>query len=454
MHEGRDNVEQYLTVSQLTKYISRKFEYDPYLERVYLKGEISNYNPRRRGMHQYFNLKDENSIISAVLFAGAARKIKFDPEDGMSVMISGRVSVYERGGNYQIIIDSMQPDGIGALYLAYEQTKEKLTKEGLFADSLKQPIPKYPKRIGVITSQSGAVIQDILTTVKRRFPITEIVLFPTVVQGEKSADSIVENIERAEAKEDIDIIIIGRGGGSFEDLFSFNEEKVVRAIANAKTPIISSVGHETDTTLTDLVADLRAPTPTAAAELAVPVLSDEILKLEEYNQRLVRAFYAKTQYLTGQLTKATNSVIFRQPERLYDGYLQNVDQLETKLINEIESYLKDYNQSIQLMDQRLKSFPIKSYIHEKETIVDYSIRNLQQALNVYLKEKSFRLNQSIQGLEHLSPLKILARGYAVVESDEQLVRSIEDVNEGEQIDIQLNDGKIHALVESISEKKE
>src|SRR5699024_8307352 len=377
MRGRRDILEKYLTVSQLTKYIARKFEYDPYLEKIYLKGEISNYNPRRTGLHQYFNLKDEQSIISVVLFAGASRRVKFQPEDGMSVIVSGRVSVYERGGNYQVIIDSIQPDGIGALYLAYEQTKEKLSKEGLFDEALKQSLPKYPKRIGVVTSRSGAVIQDILTTVKRRFPIAEVVLFPTVVQGERSADSIIKNLERAEAKEDIDLIIIGRGGGSFEDLFSFNEEKVVRAIASAQTPIISSVGHETDTTLTDLVADLRAPTPPAAAELAVPVLSEEILKLEEYNQRLVRAFYAKTQYLTGQLTKATNSVIFRQPERLYDGYLQNVDQLETKLINEIESYLKDYNQSIQLMEQRLKSFPIKSYIHEKETIVDYSIRNLQ-----------------------------------------------------------------------------
>lgn len=447
-------MEQYLTVSQLTKYISKKFEYDPYLEKVYLKGEISNYNPRRRGMHQYFSLKDESAIISVVLFAGAARRIKFNPEDGMSVMISGRVSVYERGGNYQLIIDSMQPDGIGALYLAYEQTKEKLTKEGLFDEILKQSIPKYPKRIGVITSRSGAVIQDILTTVKRRFPIAEIVLFPTVVQGEQSADSIVLNIEKAEAKEDIDIIIIGRGGGSFEDLFSFNEEKVVRAIANAKTPIISSVGHETDTTLTDLVADLRAPTPTAAAELAVPVLSEEILKLEEYEQRLVRSFNAKLQYLTSQLTKATNSVIFRQPERLYDGYLQNVDQLETKLLSEIEAYLKDNKQSIQLMEQRLKSFPLKSYIHEKKTIVDYSTQKLLQALNTYLKEKNFRLNQSIQGLEHLSPLKILARGYAVVESKDHLVHSVDDVNKGDVLNVQLNDGKIEALVENISRKKE
>jgi len=439
-------VEQYLTVSQLTKYIARKFEYDPYLERVYLKGEISNYNPRRKGLHQYFNLKDEQSIISVVLFAGTARQIKFNPEDGMSVMVSGRVSVYERGGNYQMIIDSMQPDGIGALYLAYEQIKEKLTKEGLFDDSLKQMIPKYPKRIGVITSRSGAVIQDILTTVKRRFPIAEVVLFPTVVQGEQSADSIVQNLKRAEAKGDIDVIIIGRGGGSFEDLFSFNEEKVVRAIANAQTPIISSVGHETDTTLTDLVADLRAPTPTAAAELAVPVLSEEILKLEEYEQRIVRAFNTKLRYLTSQLTKVTDSVIFRQPARLYDGYLQNVDQLETKLLNEMQLFLKDYKQTVQLMEQRVKSFPLKSFVYEKKTALDYSLQKLEGAFDHYLKEKNFRLTQAIQGLDHLSPLKILKRGYAVVESNESLIYSVKDVDKGDAIDIQLMDGKIEATV--------
>ena len=447
-------MEQHLTVSQLTKYISRKFEYDPYLERVYLKGEISNYNPRRRGMHQNFNLKDENAIISAVLFAGAARNVKFNPEDGMSVIVSGRVAVYERGGNYQIIIDSMQPDGVGALYLAYEQTKEKLTKEGLFDSAHKQIIPKYPKRIGVITSRSGAVIQDILTTVKRRYPIAEIVLFPTFVQGEKSADSIVENIENADNKEDIDTIIIGRGGGSFEDLFSFNEEKVVRAIFNAKTPIISSVGHETDTTLTDLVSDLRAPTPTAAAELAVPVLAEEIFRLEEFNQRIVRSFSSQIQFLTGQLTKITNSVIFRQPERLYDGYIQNVDQLETKLINDMQSYVKDYKQSVQLQEQRLKSFPIKSYIHEKNTALDYSIQNLQLSLSTYLKEKNYRLNQAIQGLDHLSPLKILSRGYAVVEMNDTVVRSVKDVKQDEHLRIQLNDGEIDATVENIREKKE
>jgi len=447
-------MEQYLTVSQLTKYISRKFEYDPYLERVYLKGEISNYNPRRKGLHQYFNLKDEQAIISAVLFAGSARNIKFVPEEGMSVIVQGRVSVYERGGNYQIIIDSMQPDGIGALYLAYEQTKEKLTKEGLFAPALKKSIAKYPKRIAVITSSSGAVIQDILTTVKRRFPIAEVILFPTVVQGEKSADSIVKNIERAEAKDDIDTIIIGRGGGSFEDLFSFNEEKVVRAIADAKTPVISSVGHETDTTLTDLVADLRAPTPTAAAELAVPVLTDEILKIDEYSQRLTRTFQAKLQYLSSQLSKISQSVIFKQPERLYDGYLQNVDQLENRLLQEIDLILRNKQQTVDLLNHRLKGYPIKQMIKEQQVTVEHLQGDLVQEMEDYLQKKNFRLEQAMQALEHLSPLKILARGYAVVETEENITRSITDVKLGDRVQVTLNDGNFEATVEKINEKKE
>lgn len=451
---GAEYVEQYLTVSQLTKYISRKFEYDPYLERVYLKGEISNYNSRRRGMHQYFNIKDEDAIISAVLFAGSARKVKFEPEDGMSVMVSGRVSVYERGGNYQIIIDSMQPDGIGALFLAYEQTKEKLTKEGLFTPILKKKIPKYPKRIGVITSPSGAVIQDILTTVKRRYPIAEIVLFPTQVQGEKSANSIVKNIELAEKKGDFDTLIIARGGGSFEDLFSFNEEKVVRAISAAATPVISSVGHETDTTLTDLVADLRAATPTAAAELAVPVLADEILQIENYEQRIIRTFQVKIKYFSKQLTQISNSVIFRQPERLYDGYLQNVDQLENHLMVSIDSYLTGKKQSFTLLTQRLKSYPIREQIKEQKTAVDYFKRQLFNTMQEYLKGKNYEVDQLIQGLEHLSPLKIFSRGYSIVQKDEEIVRSVSELEIGDKLKIEIEDGKVETVIENICEKEE
>lgn len=445
---------QYLTVSQLTKYIARKFEYDPYLERVYLKGEISNYNSRRKGRHQYFNLKDENAIISAVLFAGTARTLKFEPEEGMSVIVQGRVSVYERGGNYQIVIDAMQPDGIGALYLAYEQTKEKLAQEGLFSPSLKRPIPKYPKRIGVLTSPSGAVIQDILTTVKRRYPIAEIVLFPTIVQGERSAASIIENVERAEEKGDIDTLIIGRGGGSFEDLFSFNEEEVVRAISKVTIPVISSVGHETDTTLTDLVADLRAPTPTAAAELAVPVLTDEIMRIEEFGQRITRAFQGKLQYSSSQLNKVTDSVIFRQPKRLYDGYLQNVDQLEMNLVDEMDKTLRNYQQSTEIIIQRLKGYPLAQVIREQKATVNYQNQQLEQAVDTFLKDKHYKVSQSIQALEHLSPLKILARGYAVVEKDGQLTRTVEDVQPGDALKLKLTDGQIDTVVKKITRNED
>lgn len=445
-------MEQYLTVSQLTKYISKKFQVDPYLDKVFLKGEISNYNPRRSGV-QYFKLKDENSILSAVLFPSDARNIKFEPENGMSVLITGRVSVYEAGGYYQIVVHSMQPDGLGALYLAYEQTKEALSKEGLFAMDLKKPIPKYPKRIAVLTSPSGAVIQDILTTVKRRYPIAEVVLFPTVVQGNQSADSIVGNIKHAEAMGNFDTMIIGRGGGSFEDLFSFNEEKVVRAIAEAKTPVISSVGHETDTTLTDLVADLRAPTPTAAAELAVPVLTEEILRIEEYNQRMFRAFQARIQHLSEKLYRVTNSVIFRQPERLYDGYLQNVDQLENRLMNRMESIVKTNQQQADLLTQRLKGYPIRPYVKEQSTRIDYLTKKLQQSLSNQLQQKNFKVTQAIQALEHLSPLKILARGYAVIEKDDTVIRSVEEVSKGDRLNLILNDGTITTEV-ILLEKKE
>lgn len=445
-------MEQYLTVSQLTKYISKKFQVDPYLDKVYLKGEISNYNPRRSGV-QYFKLKDENSILSAVLFPSDARNIKFEPENGMSVLVTGRVSVYEAGGYYQIIVHSMQPDGLGALYLAYEQTKEALAKEGLFSMDLKKPIPKYPKRIGVLTSPSGAVIQDILTTVKRRYPIAEVVLFPTVVQGNQSADSIVGNIKHAEAMGNFDTLIIGRGGGSFEDLFSFNEEKVVRAIAAAQTPIISSVGHETDTTLTDLVADLRAPTPTAAAELAVPVLTDEILRIDEYSQRMLRAYQAMIQHLSEKLYRVSNSVIFRQPERLYDGYLQNVDQLENQLINHMENVLKTNQQQADLLTQRLKGYPIQPYLKEQKTNIDYLTKKLEQNLANNLQQKNFKVTQAIQALEHLSPLKILARGYAVVEKENQVIRSVDDISTGDTLELTLNDGKLTTEVIAL-EKKE
>ncbi|MBT1019830.1 exodeoxyribonuclease VII large subunit, partial [Enterococcus faecium] len=280
--------QEYLTVTTLTKYLKRKFDADPYLERVYLTGEISNFRLRANA-HQYFSLKDDHAKISAIMFKGAFQKLRFQPKEGMKVLVVGRISLYEAGGSYQIYVEHMEPDGIGALYQELEERKEKLMKEGLFQGP-KKMLPRFPKRIAVLTSPSGAVIRDIITTVKRRYPIVQLVLFPTVVQGNQAADNVVRNIQRVEEMGNFDTMIIGRGGGSIEDLWPFNEERVARAIYQANTPVISSVGHETDTTIADLVADVRAATPTAAAELAVPVLSEELMRIQERQARLQQAF--------------------------------------------------------------------------------------------------------------------------------------------------------------------
>lgn len=297
--------QQYLTVTALTKYLKRKFDADPYLGRVYLTGEISNFRFRANA-HQYFSLKDDHAKISAIMFKSAFQKLKFQPKEGMKVMVVGRISLYENSGSYQIYIEHMEPDGVGALYQALAELREKLGKEGLF-EGPKQQLPRYPKRIAVVTSPSGAVIRDIITTVKRRYPIAQLVLFPTLVQGEQAADDIVRNIQRADAQGDFDTMIIGRGGGSIEDLWPFNEEKVARAIHAATTPIISSVGHETDVTIADMVADVRAATPTAAAELAVPVLNEELLRISERRSRLEQSFLYLLQQRTERFQRLQNS---------------------------------------------------------------------------------------------------------------------------------------------------
>ena len=311
-------MEKYLSVTTLTKYLKMKFDKDPYLERVYLTGQVSNF--RKRPTHQYFSLKDDRAVIQATIWSGIYQKLGFDLEEGMKINVIGRVQVYEPSGSYSIIIEKAEPDGVGALAIQFEQLKKKLSEEGLFQDHFKQAIPQFAKKIGVVTSRSGAVIQDIITTVSRRFPGVEIVLYPTKVQGEGAAEEIARNIVRANEREDLDVLIIGRGGGSIEDLWAFNEEMVVRAIFESQIPIISSVGHETDTTLADFVADRRAATPTAAAELATPVTKLDLLgHLSQQQNRLANAASHRLAYQRERLNKLASSVIFRQPERRYDG---------------------------------------------------------------------------------------------------------------------------------------
>ena len=323
--------DKYLTVSAITRYLKAKFDVDENLQTVFLKGEISNFKAHTTG-HFYFSLKDETSKINAIMFRSNASKVLFKPADGTKVLVTGRISVYEAMGSYQIYVDEMIEDGVGNLYVAFEQLKKKLQAEGLFDKEHKRPIPKIPKRVGIVTASTGAAIRDIMTTIKRRFPICETILFPTLVQGENAKDDIARNIERAQDY-DLDILIVGRGGGSIEDLWPFNEEIVARAIYNSKVPVISAVGHEVDFTIADFVADLRAPTPTAAAELAVPNMSDLKKHIDQLSIRLNEAIYKKVNYLKLYLDSVKNSFVIKNPMVMFENKKQSLDLINDKLNN-------------------------------------------------------------------------------------------------------------------------
>lgn len=441
--------QQYLTVTALTKYLKRKFDADPYLERVYLTGEISNF--RRRPNHQYFSLKDDGAKISTVMFKGAFDKLRFQPEEGMKVLAVGRISLYEASGNYQMYIEHMEPDGVGALYQAYEQLKKKLAEEGLFS-APKKILPRFPKRIAVLTSPSGAVIRDIITTAQRRYPIAEIVLFPTVVQGDKAADDVVKNIQRVEADGTFDTMIIGRGGGSIEDLWPFNEERVARAIFAAETPVISSVGHETDTTIADLVADVRAATPTAAAELAVPVLSEEILRIEEKQTRLEQAFMYQIQRKQERFQRAVGSYIFRQPERLYEAQAIKLDQLQQRMNQSLQTQLYDKEKVASQLIYRLEQQLPKARLSAAGQEVTYLTQRLEKAIQLSVEKKEQRFLSALQSLDLLSPLKIMGRGYSFTTKDEQVVKTIADIEAGDELNVHYQDGQ--ALVKVIATEGE
>ncbi|MGX7162402.1 exodeoxyribonuclease VII large subunit [Enterococcus massiliensis] len=442
--------QDYLTVTALTKYLKRKFDADPYLERVYLTGEISNF--RLRPNHQYFSLKDDGAKISAVMFKGAFDKVKFKPEEGMKVLVVGRISLYEASGNYQMYVEHMEPDGIGALYQAYEQLKEKLGNEGLFA-APKKNLVRFPKRIAVLTSPSGAVIRDIITTVRRRYPIAQIILFPTVVQGDKAADDVVKNIQRVEAAGDFDTMIIGRGGGSIEDLWPFNEERVARAIFAAKTPIISSVGHETDTTIADLVADVRAATPTAAAELAVPVLNEEVVKIRERKARLEQAFIFQLQKKNERYQRALNSYVFRQPERLYEAQSIRLDQLNQRMRQQMQQLLFEKERQATQSIHRLQQLIPLARVQAAQQQTNYLNERLIKQSRQLIEEKQQQMQQAIQSLDLLSPLKIMGRGYSYTTKDETVVKSVTALQPKDELLIHYQDGQAKVQVIELKDSK-
>lgn len=390
-----------ITVSQLNFYIKSLVENDAHLGAVFLTGEISNLTDHYRSGHIYLSLKDEKSVIRAVMFAGNARNLKFRPADGMKVICFGRVAVYEPSGQYQLYIEDMQPDGMGALALAYEQLKEKLSKAGMFEQSHKKPLPRFPKTVGVITSPTGAAVQDIMNILTRRFPSVDIVIAPVLVQGENAPAQLVRAINTFSETGIADVIIIGRGGGSIEDLWAFNNEELARAIYNCKTPVISAVGHETDFTICDFVSDLRAPTPSAAAELAVPDKNE-----------LMAYYQSQRQYLSSIMDSKTNA----------SGRC-----------------LADFGRRIQISSPQNKINNAQKLLLQKEA----NIKNIGADL---ITKHSKNLASIASKLESLNPVAVLSRGYAIAQKDEKVITSASQLKEDDVITLTFNDGKINAKV--------
>ena len=445
-------MDKYLSVTTLTKYLKMKFDKDPYLERVYLTGQVSNF--RKRPTHQYFSLKDDRAVIQATIWSGIYQKLGFDLEEGMKINVIGRVQIYEPSGSYSIIIEKAEPDGVGALAIQFEQLKKKLSEEGLFQDHFKQAIPQFAKKIGVVTSRSGAVIQDIITTVSRRFPGVEIVLYPTKVQGEGAAEEIARNIVRANEREDLDILIIGRGGGSIEDLWAFNEEIVVRSIFESRLPIISSVGHETDVTLADFVADKRAATPTAAAELATPVTKLDLLTyLKNQEKRMATAVQNTLSKKKEALRGLIQSVIFRQPERLYDGYLQRLDQLMLRLKQGLNGELVSHQQNVQGQIHRLEQLSPIVKLQRYQDRIQQLQKLMRSQMAVIYDAKVAEVKRLSEALLMLDTSRIVARGFAIVKKEDAVVSSAEDLKVNDQVMLLMRDGQVDLEVKDVKTKE-
>ena len=442
----------YITVTQLNKYLKYKIDNDPNLGIVFLKGEISNFKNHSRG-HFYFTLKDETSRINAIMFKTYANLVKFQLYDGMKVLVTGRVSVYEASGSYQIYVEEIMEDGVGSLYLAFEQLKEKLQKEGLFLESHKKKIPKIPRRIGIVTAPTGAAIKDILSTIKRRWPLCETILYPARVRGELASQDIVKKIKMADTY-DLDVLIVGRGGGSLEDLWPFNEEIVARAIYEAKVPIISAVGHEIDFTIADFVADKRAPTPTGAAEMAVPNLPDVKNYLEQVTIRLQKAMTTKLNMASQRLKNLTDRRIFKNPVMIYEAKEQLFDSLFEKLNSNIKAYLNNKINTLNLIKASyIFKNPSVLYI-DKIYLYNDTIKKINNNMEKYLINKTNNYQTLLNKLEILNPITTLKRGYTITYNQDMTITSIKDVKVGDKIKSKLKDGFIESEVLNIHEQGE
>lgn len=395
-----------ITVSQVNRYIKALIDESVPLRNIFISGEISNFKHYYSSGHMYFTLKDENSQLKAVMFSSYASKLKFNPDSGMKVICSGRISAYEKSGEYQLYVDDMQPDGVGALNLAFEQLKDKLFKEGVCDAEVKNPLPSFPRKIGIATSDIGAAVEDIKNITARRYPLAELVISPTIVQGASACADIVKSVRLLDNMEDVDVIIVGRGGGSIEDLWAFNTEEVARAVIACKTPIVSAVGHETDFTICDFVADLRAPTPSAAAELVCPDIN----------------------ILAGELSVLKSSLI-NYINIIIDEDMQYVSELSySPVLENYDSVICAYKDNVDVLEARLRDSVL------------YSAEN-----------KLLKLSALAGKLNALSPLAVLARGYSLVQKNDEIIKSVSEIKENEEICIAFADGRAICKVNEVVE---
>lgn len=444
------NLQDIWSVHQLTKYIKNRFEQDPKLRDVWLRGEISNYKHHSSG-HMYFTLKDADSKITAVMFAGHNRFLRFTPKEGLKVILRAEVSVFERDGQYQLYVKEMQPDGIGNLYLEYEQLKARLQTEGLFLQ--KRALPSFPKVIALLTSETGAVIRDMITTLNRRYPLAQLLVIPVLVQGERAPVSIVNGMKLANSIEGIDVIIFGRGGGSIEELWAFNDETVARAIFNSGIPTISAVGHETDFTIADFVADQRAATPTAAAEIATPHFRELLQFIDEKTRRLENAIWSQLKQQKNYVNQLKKSVQLRKPTNRVNQMIQQLDYLNDRLLKVMQNDIKVKRTQLDFYIKRLQLTEITVMMVEKKGRLTVCINNLQKTFIKIHEQKKHAIMLQIQKLEALNPLSILKRGYSVAMNEKKvIISSAKQISPGELIYVQFKDGVAQSTVWGIDEE--
>ncbi|SMF87642.1 Exodeoxyribonuclease VII large subunit [Paenibacillus uliginis N3/975] len=441
-----------LSVKDLNRYIRMKMEGDSRLSDVWIRGEISNFTHHSSG-HMYFTLKDEGSRIRAIMFAAHNQRLPFIPKEGSRVIARGNVSVYERDGQYQFYALHMQPDGIGSLYLAYEQLKKKLEEEGLFAAERKRPLPLFPRTVGVITSPTGAAVRDIMITIKRRYPQVRVILYPVLVQGKGAAPAIVKAIRSMNEMGEADVLIVGRGGGSLEELWAFNEEIVARALYQSMIPVISAVGHETDFTIADFVADLRAATPTAAAELAVPNASEVKARLNQLERQLQQGLQQRLGRSRERLAALRRSPVLVYPRRYMLQHAERLDMLKIRLQGALRTNISLSRQRQASLKQGLIRFNPQVQVESASRRWDGAHRQLTAAMQSLMRGKIQHLQSEIRHLDALSPLKVMSRGYSLVydEQERRLIKSLNDVQPGDLVNVKVSDGRLQCQVWGMKE---